>query len=151
MTRLASVLVGVAFALVLLGVVGAQQTTPTATKPGLFINLTTDDTWAATKAIHFAHERVLLTGHGPVTIWLNVRAVNLGDKSVPAHTHGLTGENIHAMLQSFIEDGGTVIACRVCAKAAGVTEDDLIDGVVMGHPDIVMPALFGDDVRTLSW
>jgi sulfur relay (sulfurtransferase) complex TusBCD TusD component (DsrE family) len=151
MTRLTYVLVGFVVALVLFSVVGAQTAAEQKTKPGLFINLTTDDTWAATKAIHFAHERVLLTGHGPVTIWLNVRAVNLGDKTVPAHTHGLTGENIHAMLQSFIEDGGTVIACRVCAKAAGVTEDDLIDGVVMGHPDIVMPALFGDDVRTLSW
>jgi hypothetical protein len=41
---------------------------------GLFVNLTTDDTWAAAKAILFAHERVLKRGYKPVAIWLNVRA-----------------------------------------------------------------------------
>ncbi|RLB66232.1 MAG: hypothetical protein DRH08_06760, partial [Deltaproteobacteria bacterium] len=32
-------------------------------KGGLFVNLTTDDTWAATKAIMFAHEKVLKRGY----------------------------------------------------------------------------------------
>lgn len=48
----------------------------------LFVNLTTDDTWAAAKAISFAHERVLKGGQKPVAIWLDVRAVYLADKSV---------------------------------------------------------------------
>jgi hypothetical protein len=60
----------------LLGLLSAVPATAQADKTaGLFINLTTDDTWAAAKAINFAHERVLKSGHKPVAIWLNVRAV----------------------------------------------------------------------------
>ena len=56
-------------------------------KPGLFINLTTDDTWAAAKAIMFAHEKSLKNGH-KTAIWMNVRAVYLADKKRPSHIHG---------------------------------------------------------------
>ena len=38
---------------------------------GLFVKLTTDGARSAAKAISFAHE----SGHRPVAIWLNVRAV----------------------------------------------------------------------------
>jgi hypothetical protein len=51
-------LVVVALALLLSGFslnAGAEEP-----KGGLFVNLTTDDTWAAAKAIMFAHEKVLL-------------------------------------------------------------------------------------------
>jgi len=49
-------------------------------RQGLFINLTTDDTWSASKAIFFAHHRVLKSGYEPVAIWLNVRGIYLADK-----------------------------------------------------------------------
>lgn len=123
-------------------------------KGGLFVNLTTDDTWAAAKAIMFAHERVLKRGHKPVAIWLNVRAVYLADKKRPSHVHGLMkeqGQSIHDMLQAFATDGGLVIACAACAKAAGLTEDDFIEGVQMGNPDLVLGILFDPTVKTLSW
>lgn len=123
-------------------------------KGGLFINLTTDDTWAATKAIMFAHEKVLKRGHKPVAIWLNVRAVYLADKKRPSHVHGLMrdkGQSIHDMLQAFIKSGGSVIACAACSKAAGLKQSDYIDGVQMGTPDLVMGLLFNPAVKTLSW
>lgn len=123
-------------------------------KGGLFVNLTTDDTWAAGKAIMFAHEKVLKRGHKPVAIWLNVRGIYLADKKRPSHVHGLMREgnqSIHDMLSAFIKDGGTVIACAACAKAAGLTHADFIDGVKMGNPDLVMGLLFDPTVKTLSW
>ncbi|MCW5698852.1 MAG: DsrE family protein [Rhodospirillales bacterium] len=120
-------------------------------KPGLFVNLTTDDTWSAAKAIFFAHQKALKNGYKPVTIWLNVRGVYLADKNRPSHTHGLTKKSIHEMLQDFIKDGGTVFVCQACSKAAGLTEQDLIEGVVMGEENLILPALFGKEVRTLSW
>lgn len=123
-------------------------------KGGLFVNLTTDDTWAAAKAILFAHERVLKRGHRPVAIWLNVRAIYLADKKRPSHVHGLMkdqGLSIQDMLQAFMKDGGIVIACAACSKAAGLTEEDFISGVQMGNPDLVMGLLFDPDVKTLSW
>ncbi|MEA3640716.1 MAG: DsrE family protein [Lamprobacter sp.] len=123
-------------------------------KGGLFVNLTTDDTWAAAKAIQFAHERVLKRGHTPVAIWLNVRGIYLADKKRPSHIHGLLkeqGRSIQDMLQAFAKDGGLVIACAACSKAAGLTEDDFIDGVQMGNPDLVLGILFDPAVKTLSW
>jgi len=123
-------------------------------KGGLFVNLTTDDTWAATKAIMFAHQKVLKRGHKPVAIWLNVRGIYLGDKKRASHVHGLmkdAGQSIQDMLTAFIKDGGTVIACSACTKAAGLVHEDFIDGVTMGNPDLVSEILFDPNVKTLSW
>lgn len=123
-------------------------------KGGLFINLTTDDTWAAAKAIFFAHEKVLKSGHKPVAIWMNVRAIYLIDKKRPSHVHGLMkeqGASIQDMLTAFMKDGGIVIACGACSQAAGLKKEDFIDGVQMGNPDLVFSLLFDPDVKTLSW
>lgn len=123
-------------------------------KGGLFVNLTTDDTWAATKAIMFAHQKVLKRGHKPVAIWLNVRGIYLADKKRPSHVHGLMkdkNKSIHDMLAAFIGDGGMVIMCSACSKAAGLKHEDFIEGVKMGNPDLVTGLLFDPSVKTLSW
>ena len=123
-------------------------------KMGLFVNLTTDDTWAAAKAISFAHQKVLKNGHEPVAIWLNVRGVYLADKKRASHVHGLmaeSGKSIQDMLAGFMADGGQVIMCGVCSKAAGLTKDDYIDGVVMGSWPVIEGLLFDPNVKTLAW
>ncbi len=123
-------------------------------KGGLFVNLTTDDTWSAAKAILFAHEKVLKNGYSPVAIWMNVRAIYLIDKKRASHVHGLMaadGKSIQDMLKDFMADGGTIIACGACSKAAGLTKNDFIAGVKMGNPDLVQGILFDPNVKTLSW
>lgn len=123
-------------------------------KAGLFINLTTDDTWAAAKAIFFAHEKVLKSGHKPVAIWLNVRGIYLADRKRASHVHGLMkeqGTSIQDMLSAFMKDGGMVIACGACSQAAGLKKEDFIEGVQMGNPDLVFNLLFDPNVKTLSW
>ncbi len=139
-----------------LAMLGANPATAADPKPegGLFINLTTDDTWAAAKAIHFAHQRVLTSGRQPVAIWLNVRAVYLADKKRPSHVHGLMrgeDQSIQDMLAAFIGDGGQVIACMACSQAAGLTEADYIDGVQMGNWPLIESLLFDPSVKTLGW
>lgn len=119
--------------------------------PGLFVNLTTDDVWAASKAIFFAHQRVLRAGHRPVTIWLNVRAVYLADRRRASSRVGRDSPDIQAMLRAFVADGGQVIACQACMRVAGLTADDLIEGVIVGTPEVLMPALMGPNIRTLTW
>ena len=122
-------------------------------KRGLFVNLTTDDTWAATKAIMFAHQKSLKNGHD-TAIWLNVRAVYLADKKRASHVHGLMAEqgtSSQDMLAAFIADGGTVIMCAACSQAAGLTQADYIDGVVMGSFPVVEGWLFREGMQTLSW
>ena len=121
---------------------------------GLFINLTTDDTWAAAKAISFAHEKVLKNGHSPVAIWLNVRGVYLAEADRPSHVHGLMRErdmSIQDMLTAFMADGGQVIMCSACSAAAGLTQEDYIDGVEMGTWPVVEALLFDPNMATLSW
>jgi len=123
-------------------------------KPGLFVNLTTDDTWAAAKAIMFAHQKALKNGHAPVVVWLNVRGVYLADAKRPSHVHGLmaeSGTSIQDMLTAFIADGGKVLMCQACSAAAGLTIDDYIEGVEMGNWPLVSGYLFAEDMQTLSW
>ena len=123
-------------------------------KMGLFVNLTTDDTWAAAKAISFTHQKALKGGHEPVAIWLNVRGVYLADKKRASHVHGLlaeSGKSIQDLLTDFMADGGQVIMCGVCSKAAGLTKDDYIDGVVMGKWPLIESLLFDPNVKTLAW
>jgi predicted peroxiredoxin len=118
--------------------------------PGLFVNLTTDDTWRASKAIFFAHRRALRAGHRPVGLWLNLRGVYLADRRrTPARVSPQVPD-IPTMRRALIADGGQVIACQARTGVAGLTAADLIEGVVDGSPDVLMPALMGPDVRTLS-
>lgn len=122
-------------------------------KPRLFVNLTTDDTWAATKAIMFAHQKAQKNGY-EAAIWMNVRAVYLADKKRPSHVHGLMAEqgmSVQKMLTAFIADGGTVIMCGACSKAAGLTKADYIDGVQMGNTELVSSWLFDPNTKTLGW
>jgi sulfur relay (sulfurtransferase) complex TusBCD TusD component (DsrE family) len=142
-------------AFALIGVLAAMPAVaePAASR-GLFVNLTTDDTWSAAKAIYFAHQKALKNGVKPVAIWLNVRAVYLADKKRPSHVHGLLREqnqSIQDMLRSFIADGGIVIMCGTCSQAAGLTKEDYIEGVQMGTWELVSSILFDPNVATLSW
>ena len=146
--------VAAVLALVLLPMVLSPVVATAEKQGGLFVNLTTDDTWAASKAIMFAHQKVLKRGYKPVAIWLNVRGIYLADKKRPSHMHGLMrekGKSVQDMLQDFMQDGGVVIACSACSKAAGLTSTDFIDGVQMGNPELVMGILFDPAVKTLSW
>lgn len=151
MKNLKSIIAALTFVLMTSVITTAHAEAP---KGGLFINLTTDDTWAATKAVMFAHQKVLKRGYKPVAIWLNVRGIYLADKKRPSHVHGLMkdkGLSVQDLLKAFIKDGGTVIACAACSKAAGLKHADFIDGVEMGNPDLVMGLLFDPAIKTLSW
>lgn len=135
----------------MIGITAPAAQAADAAKPGLFVSITTDDTWAATKAIMFAHKKALKNGFDPVAIWLNVRGVYLADKKRPSHTHGLMKQNIQEMLQAFIKDGGTVYMCQACSKAAGLKLEDYIDGVKMGSADVILGLLANPNVKTLTW
>ncbi len=50
-----------------------------------------------------------------------------------------------------MSDGGIVIACGACSKAAGLKKADFIEGVQMGNPELVHSILFDPKVKTLAW
>jgi len=146
--------VAVALALAVAMFSHAGPATAQEGKAGLFVSLTTDDTWAAGKAIFFAHQKALKNGHEPVVIWLNVRGVYLADKKRPSHVHGLmaeSGKSIQDLLTDFMADGGRVLMCQACSAAAGLKLEDYIDGVEMGSWPVVEALLFDPEMKTLSW
>lgn len=128
----------------------AQTTENPAESGGLFVNLTTDDTWTANMAISIAHN-ALRSGHQPVTLFLNVRGVYLADRERLPATEGNSDLNIHQKLQAFIEDGGSVIACPSCAREAGLTQEDFIEGVVIGEQGGALPLLFAPNTAIISY
>jgi sulfur relay (sulfurtransferase) complex TusBCD TusD component (DsrE family) len=140
--------------LLVVGLVLAPMTAGAEDAKGrLLINLTTDDTWSAAKAIMFAHQKSLKNGH-ETAIWMNVRAVYLADKKRASHIHGLmaeSGTSIQDMLTAFMADGGVVLMCQACSAAAGLTKADYIDGVQMGSFPVIESWLFAPDVATLAW
>lgn len=96
----------------------------------LFINLTSDDVWTQQMALGFA-DKVLDMGH-PVAVFLNVRAVGLGNKTVPQHVEAGTGKNGHQILQALIAKGARIFLCPGCTQQAGLKVEDRLDGIELG-------------------
>lgn len=115
----------------------------------LFVNLTSADAWRAGMALGFARNA---QAHGhEVVVFLNVDAVRLASTALPQPRHVMTGEPLQAMLEAALADGATVIVCPMCMQVAGIAEGDLIAGATVGAPEITLPAMFGDDVRVMSY
>jgi len=116
----------------------------------LFVNLTSDDTNRWGMAVGMA-TMVLEKQKIPVTVFLNVDAVRLADKSIPQNKYA-NGKTSTEMLDGFMQAGGKVIICPMCMKnVGGMEKSDLIPGVVMGGPDVTFPALMADDTTVISY
>ncbi len=117
---------------------------------GLLVNLTTDDTWSANMALSLA-TTARKEGMEPVIIFLNVRGVYLADSGRMPAREGNSELNIHEKLQAFIAEGGQVIACPSCSKEAGLTQEDYIEGVVIGEPGGIIPVLADPNINVISY
>lgn len=121
-----------------------------AAEKKLFVNLTSDDTNRAAMAVGMS-TKILQKKKIPVTIFLNVDAVRLADKNIPQNKYA-NGKTVTEMLSGFIKAGGKVIVCPMCMKnVGGMVQGDLIDGVVLGGPDVTFPALLADDTTVISY
>ncbi len=84
---------------------------------------------------------------------MKARAVCLADKRRPNHIRGMLTEKSMSAQDRFktvMADGGTVLICQGCAKAAGLTTDDCIDGVQMGSV-LVIESWLVDPMTKLAW
>lgn len=121
-----------------------------AQPPSMFVNLTSNEMNRAAMAISFS-TRILTQKKMPVTIFLNVDGVRLVNKNIPGSTH-VNGKTLQEMLEAFMAAGGKVIACPMCMKnVGGMTQKDLLDGVVVGGSDVTWPALFADNTTVLNY
>jgi len=91
-------------------------------------SITTADVNRAAMAIQFTHAAMKSKGV-PATLFFNVDGVRLVNRGIPSPVYP-TGQSIREMLEAFMHDGGTVLACPMCMKhVAGMTDADLMDGV----------------------
>jgi predicted peroxiredoxin len=94
----------------------------------VFTNVSTDDVNKAAMAVKFTHGLMKSKGM-PATLFFNVYAVRLVNRYVPSPVYP-TGQSLQQMLDAFMKDGGTVLACPMCMKnVGGMTTADLYPGV----------------------
>ena len=123
---------------------------PEDLKGGLFVNLTTDDIDRAAMAIGFATKVRKNTGK-PVTIFMNTQGVRLADINIPQNVHK-SGNTMHQMLQMFMDEGGVALVCPVCMKnVGGLSEGEILPGVIIGTPEYTWSAMFAEDVTVVSY
>ena len=112
----------------------------------LVVNISTgnpENMFAAVKIAKVAAGR----GHN-VSLLLRMKAIEftLRNKAYPVF-----GTTIKQELVKFMKTGSDVIVGGGCLKLMGISKNDLMDGLVIGNPDIVMGALFQENTRVLSY
>ncbi len=90
----------------------------------------TDDPNRATRAIHLA--TVAHKEGKNVTLFLLDEAVYLAKKGLIDNLRAATGDVADDLMTYLQANGVPVLACTPCAKARGITVNDLIDGARMG-------------------
>lgn len=121
-----------------------------AADQGLFINLTSDQLDRAVMAIFLA-QKALTEKQAEVAIFLNVEGIRLADRRLTGPTHP-SGKTVRQLLGEFMQAGGKVYACPMCMEhVGGMHPADLLDGIAPATMDGVWSALFGRDVRVLSY
>lgn len=94
----------------------------------------TNDLHAAMMAMMFAEK--LQQAGAKVILFLDMEGVRAGDKRQPQDlVWGMPSHNFAEMYRGFVNAGGKVVLCPMCAKAAGITGKDLREGAVIGTAD----------------
>ncbi len=143
-------LVVLVFAVVLASasLVAAQSPAPPSPAPSagapLFINLTTDEIHRVDMALSFGKNQ-LERGH-PLTVFFNDTGV-----LVVADANATTYAGQQAAIGALLEQGATIIACPMCMMYYGVDAAAIVDGVLVGDPDLTGAALFQPGTVTLTW
>jgi hypothetical protein len=147
-TTLRAIFLVLALAICWPGPLGAADKPAPAAEPmdPLVVAMSTDDTVIFDGAITIATV-ALKRGH-PVTMLLRLNAIKA---AVAKNSYPVGNTTLSARLSAFMGAGGTVIAGGSCIKQMGLSQGDLIRGVIIGTPDIVMGTLFRKDTKILSY
>jgi len=118
-------------------------------KKTIFYNITTDEAWAGGMALGQANKAL---EHGyKVVIFLNVRGVFIASKSFHTDTLSASGMSLQNMLKAAMKKGARAIICPMCMNKAGLSMDDLIEGVEKGGPGVTMKLMTADDTAIMSY
>jgi len=94
-------------------------------------HLSSDDPWRASIALSDATNLRSL-GHN-VTLMLSIEGVQVGVNN--PHSFLALG-NVINNVTDFINAGGKLVVCEICLEIAGYEKDDLIDGAILGTPEV---------------
>jgi hypothetical protein len=124
----------------------AQQATPQEPMDTLLLSMSTDNAAVFDGAMTIGTV-ALRRGH-PVAMLLRVDAIKV---AVAKNSYPVGDTTLAKKLSAFMEAGATVIAGGSCMKDMGITPGDLIKGVAVGTPDLVMGTVFRKDTKILSY
>ncbi|HEY6534306.1 MAG TPA: hypothetical protein VIY08_00630 [Candidatus Nitrosocosmicus sp.] len=105
-------------------------------KTKLVYHLSSDDPWRA--SITLSDSQTMQKMGFNVTLLLSIEGVQLGVKH-PSPNLGLN--SLEKNVTDFINNGGHVIICKICLKIAGYNSSDIINGAVIGTPQITANVL----------
>lgn len=97
----------------------------------LVYHLSSDDPWRASIALSDAINLMNL-GHN-VTLMLSIEGVQVG---VDNPHNFLALGNVINNVTDFIDMGGMIVVCEICLEIAGYEKDDLIEGAILGTPEV---------------
>ena len=112
-------------------------------------NVTTDEAWAAGMALGQANVAAS-RGH-QVTVFLNVRGVNLAAARNVQGTFGPAGATPRELLGKLMAGGHEVLVCGTCMSVAGLEAGDLIEGAKVANPDLTFGALTAPGTIVMSY
>ena len=84
-----------------------------------------------TATVGFVVANAALGSEKETTIFLSTDAVWIGVKGEAEKINiGEPFKPLKELLDTFLANGGTILACTPCLKTRGITEDMLVDGVI---------------------
>ena len=123
-----------------------KEATPEEPMDSLVLAMSTDNVAIFDAAITIGNV-ALKRGH-TVTMLLRVDSVKV---AVAKNNYPVDNTTLSKKLSAFMESGATVVAGGSCMKQMGLKQGDLVRGVVVGTPDLVMGTLFRKDTKILSY
>lgn len=123
-----------------------KETVPTEPMDSLVLAMSTDNVGIFDAAITIGSV-ALKRGH-PVTMLLRVDSIKI---AVAKNNYRVGETTLAKKLAAFMEAGAKVIAGGSCMKQMGLSQDDLVRGVLVGTPDFVMGTLFRKDAKILTY
>ena len=112
----------------------------------LVVNISTKDVELMYAAVRIA--TVAATRGHKVSLLLRVGAIDFALKN---NDYPIFDTTIMRELKNFMKKGAAVVVGGGCLKLKKIPPTDLMEGVIVGNPDIVMGLLFQENTRILSY
>ncbi|WP_028581827.1 DsrE family protein [Desulfogranum japonicum] len=112
----------------------------------LVLSMSTDNTQVVDGAIMIGTV-ALKRGH-KVTMLLRLDSIKV---AVAGSHYPVGNTDLAEKLSTFMQNGAKIMVGGHCMKSMGVKPQDLLPGITVGSPDLVMGTIFKKDTKILSY